>query len=101
MDPQDYVGFADTCRLALELSNNQVEFEAMVHDKAYNDESPPVESTWWPDLKSRALAVKYLNHIKRKMDEDLWTPCMGGFVGHEEDEDEPDDFLSRMRAIPS
>ncbi|KAG9653924.1 hypothetical protein KCU95_g7058, partial [Aureobasidium melanogenum] len=86
MSAEDYVGFADTCRLALELSNNQVEFEAMVHDKTCNDESPPVESTWWPDLKSRALAVKYLNHIKRKMDEDLWTPCMGGFVGHEEDE---------------
>lgn len=98
VSPVAYVGFAGTCRLALELSNKQVELETLQHmtrNKSPDDEAPTSrESIWflnmWPDLRNYAAAIKVFERIVRQYEREMAELPMGcpAIWPDEDDEDE-------------
>lgn len=79
MIPENYVGFAGTCRFALELSNNQV---ALEWPELVTSQTP----SWPPCLKEEISVLEkspslknYLSAVRLLKEEDWDTICLGHF----------------------
>lgn len=101
MNAEDYVGFADTCRLALELSNHQVEFEHLECKAKYKNPEKEGEPWFpldqWSGLTNYALAHKMMAQLFRKVAAEERKGCYP-LGWDEEDEEEEEPFRRNVRA---
>ncbi|KAH0368225.1 hypothetical protein KCU65_g4196, partial [Aureobasidium melanogenum] len=102
ISPEDYVGFADTCSLALELSNHHVESEDLEWKARNKEQKSATVLDMCPGLRNYALAHKKFESVIRQYEAaELLSGIHPNLPLEDEEDEDLYDWLVRTRSVTS